>query len=131
MPELTFATQRLPGVSVISVAGEIDAVTAVLLDQRLRATRRTPHEHLVIDLSDAHFLGSAGLRVLLNTHAFARQHGGTLRLAAPHPRLAAMMRITRAHTVLHVHDTVEEAVLAALRLPAPAAAQPAIEAAPS
>ncbi|MEV0161547.1 STAS domain-containing protein [Nonomuraea fuscirosea] len=121
--ELTFATQRLPGVSVISVAGEIDAATAGQLDRYLQASRRAPHEHLVIDLSDAQLLGSAGLRVLLNTHAFARQHGGSLRLAAPHPKLASMMRITCAHTVLSVHDSVEQAVLAALQSGEPAAAQ--------
>ncbi|MFF0324765.1 STAS domain-containing protein [Nonomuraea angiospora] len=114
MPDLTFAIQRLPGVSVISVAGEIDVATAGQLDRHVRGSRRQPGEHVVIDLSEAQFLGSAGLRVLLNTHAFARQHGGSLHLAAPDPKLARIMELTWAHTVLHVHATVEEAVLAAL-----------------
>ncbi|KAB8196052.1 anti-sigma factor antagonist [Nonomuraea phyllanthi] len=114
MPDLSFATQRLPGVSVISVAGEVDVVTAGELDRHIRRSRRLPGEHVVIDLSEAHFLGSAGLRVLLNTHAFARQHGGSLHLAAPDPKLARIMELTQAHTVLHVHATVEDAVLAAL-----------------
>ncbi|MFI7703108.1 STAS domain-containing protein [Nonomuraea sp. NPDC049480] len=115
MLDLTFATQRLPGVSVISVAGEIDTAGAGRLDRHIQQSRRTPGEHLVIDLSEAGFLGSAGLRVLLNTHAFARQYGGALHLAAPHPKIARFMEITHANTVLHVHDTVEEAVIAALR----------------
>jgi anti-sigma B factor antagonist len=115
MLDLTFATQRLPGVSVISVAGEIDTAGADRLDRYIQESRRTPGEHVVIDLSEAGFLGSAGLRVLLNTHAFARQHGGTLHLAAPHPKIARFMEITQANIVLHVHATVEEAVIAALR----------------
>ncbi|WP_433440662.1 STAS domain-containing protein [Nonomuraea sp. CA-141351] len=119
MPDLSFVTQRLPGVSVISVAGEVDATTAGQLDRYIRHSRRLPGEHMVIDLSEAHLMGSAGLRVLLNTHAFARQHGGTLHLAAAHPKLARIMEITQAHTVLHVHATVEQAVLAALGSPAP------------
>jgi anti-sigma B factor antagonist len=115
MLDLTFATQRLPGVSVISVAGEIDSANAGLLDRHIQQTRRMPGEHVVIDLSEARFIGSAGLRVLLNTHTFARQHGGVLHLAAPHPKVARFMDVTQAGTVLHVHATVEEAVIAALR----------------
>jgi anti-sigma B factor antagonist len=115
MLDLTFATQWLPGVNVISVAGEIDAAGARRLDHHIRQSRRMPDEQVVIDLSEAGFLGSAGLRVLLNTHAFARQHGGALHLAAPHPKIAHYMQLTRANTVLHVHATVEDAVIAALR----------------
>ncbi|MGP3962043.1 STAS domain-containing protein [Nonomuraea sp. 3N208] len=115
MLDLTFATQWLPGVSVISVAGEIDTANAGRLDRHIQQSRRMPGEHMVIDLSEARFLGSAGLRVLLNTHAFARQHGGTLHLAAPHPKVARFMDVTQANIVLHVHATVEAAVIAALQ----------------
>ncbi|MFB9629182.1 STAS domain-containing protein [Nonomuraea helvata] len=127
MPDLSFVTQRLPGVSVISVAGEVDATTAGRLDRYIRRSRRVPGEHVVIDLSEAQFMGSSGLRVLLNTHAYARQHGGSLRLAAPPPKLARIMEITQAHTVLHVHATVEEAVLAALGNPLPESLGPPAE----
>ncbi|MEW9549799.1 STAS domain-containing protein [Nonomuraea sp. NPDC050783] len=117
MPGLTFAIQRLPGMCVISVAGELDTVTARELDRYVQRHRGTPGEHVVIDLSEVTFLASAGLRVLLNTHAFARQHGGTLHLAAPHPKITGILRLTRAGDVLHLHDTVEQAVIAALPRP--------------
>ncbi|MFC4118881.1 STAS domain-containing protein [Nonomuraea zeae] len=115
MPGLTFASQRLPGVTVISVAGEVDETNAGQLDGYLRQCRQLPGEHMVIDLSEVRFLGSAGLRVLLNTHAFARQHGGSLQLGAPHPVLARFLETTQAQSVLRVHATVEQAVVAALR----------------
>jgi anti-sigma B factor antagonist len=115
MLDLTFAIQRLPGVSVISVAGEIDTAGAARLDRYLHESRRRPGEQVVIDLSEAGFAGSAALRVLLNTHTFARQHGGALRLAALHPKIARFMETTHADTVLHVHATVEDAVIAALQ----------------
>jgi anti-anti-sigma factor len=115
MPGLTFASQRLPGVTVISVAGEVDATNAGLFDAYLRKSRHLPGEHVVIDLSEMGFLGSAGLRVLLNTHAYARQHGGSLHLGAPHPVLARILETTQAQSVLRVHSTVEQAVVAALR----------------
>ncbi|MEV4292170.1 STAS domain-containing protein [Nonomuraea bangladeshensis] len=115
MLDLTFAVQKLPGVCVISVAGEIDSATARAFDLYIQRHRRAPGEHVVVDLSEVTFLASAGLRVLLNTHAFARQHGGVLHLAAPHPKIAGFMELTQANTVLHVHETVEQAVIAALQ----------------
>ncbi|MEU6727135.1 STAS domain-containing protein [Nonomuraea wenchangensis] len=115
MLDLTFAVQKLPGVCVISVAGEIDSATARAFDLYIQRNRRAPGEHVVVDLSEVTFLASAGLRVLLNTHAFARQHGGVLHLAAPHPKIAGLMELTQANTVLHVHATVEQAVIAALQ----------------
>ncbi|MEU4508636.1 STAS domain-containing protein [Nonomuraea wenchangensis] len=115
MLDLTFAVQKLPGVCVISVAGEIDTATARAFDLYIQRHRRAPGEHVVVDLSEVTFLASAGLRVLLNTHAFARQHGGVLHLAAPHPKIAGLMELTQANTVLHVHETVEQAVIAALQ----------------
>ncbi|MFG1617141.1 STAS domain-containing protein [Nonomuraea wenchangensis] len=115
MLDLTFAVQNLPGVCVISVAGEIDSATARAFDLYIQRNRRAPGEHVVVDLSEVTFLASAGLRVLLNTHAFARQHGGVLHLAAPHPKIAGLMELTQANTVLHVHETVEQAVIAALQ----------------
>ncbi|NUP68384.1 MAG: STAS domain-containing protein [Nonomuraea sp.] len=114
MPGLTFASQSLPGVTVISVAGEVDATNARQLDAYLRQSGHLPGEHVVIDLSEVRFLSSAGLRVLLNTHAFARQHGGCLHLGAPHPVLVRILETTQAQSVLRVHVTVEQAVVAAL-----------------
>lgn len=114
MPGLTFASQRLPGVTVISVAGEVDTTNAGQLDAYLRRCRHLPDVHVVVDLSEVRFLGCAGLRVLLNTHAFARQYGGSLHLGAPHPVLARILETTRAQSVLRVYVTVEQAVVAAL-----------------
>ena len=52
------------GVSVVSVSGEIDLVTAPALEQAIGAVVADGPTALVIDLSAVEFLGSVGLKIL-------------------------------------------------------------------
>lgn len=64
----TFAVRReeLPlGSYVVAVAGEVDAFTAPMLEDELDELIGAGAVHVVVDLSDAPFLDSSGLAVLL------------------------------------------------------------------
>ncbi|MFW3113969.1 hypothetical protein MHAE_09375 [Mycobacterium haemophilum DSM 44634] len=56
------------GVSVVSVSGEIDLVTAPALEQAIGAVLADSPTALVIDLSGVEFLGSVGLKILASTY---------------------------------------------------------------
>ncbi|MBV8789205.1 MAG: STAS domain-containing protein [Mycobacterium sp.] len=56
------------GVSVVSVSGEIDLVTAPALEQAIAAVVAESPTALVIDLSAVEFLGSVGLKILAATY---------------------------------------------------------------
>ena len=56
------------GVSVVSVSGEIDLVTAPALEQAISAVVAEGPTALVIDLSAVEFLGSVGLKILAATY---------------------------------------------------------------
>ncbi|BAX94793.1 STAS domain-containing protein [Mycobacterium shigaense] len=56
------------GVSVVSVSGEIDLVTAPALEQAIGAVVAEGPTALVIDLSAVEFLGSVGLKILAATY---------------------------------------------------------------
>ncbi|WP_233148049.1 MULTISPECIES: STAS domain-containing protein [unclassified Mycobacterium] len=56
------------GVSVVSVSGEIDLVTAPALEQAITAVVADGPSALVIDLSAVEFLGSVGLKILAATY---------------------------------------------------------------
>ena len=56
------------GVSVVSVSGEIDLVTAPTLEQAIGAVVADSPTALVIDLSAVEFLGSVGLKILAATY---------------------------------------------------------------
>jgi anti-sigma B factor antagonist len=56
------------GVSVVSVTGEIDLVTAPTLEEALGTVLADDPTALVIDLSAVDFLGSVGLKILASTY---------------------------------------------------------------
>src|ERR1700742_1169943 len=56
------------GVSVVSVSGEIDLVTAPSLEQAIGPVVADGPTALVIDLSAVEFLGSVGLKILAATY---------------------------------------------------------------
>jgi anti-sigma B factor antagonist len=58
-----FAASRL-GDGVVLVEGELDIVTAALLEAELRAAVATASGDLVVDLSGISFMDSAGMNVL-------------------------------------------------------------------
>ena len=69
-------------VTIVSVVGSLDALTAPQLTQHLDAQLQAGNAKLVVDLAKLDYTSSAGLRVLLNTVKEARSRGGDLRLAA-------------------------------------------------
>lgn len=115
MTPLTFACQHVPGVTVISMAGDLNAANVDQLDAFVSRARWQPGDHVVLDLSEVPHVGRSGLRVLLNVRALLRRHGGDLHLASLQQAPARLLNDTGARLILTVHHNVEQAILAALR----------------
>ncbi|QYC41170.1 Anti-sigma-B factor antagonist [Nonomuraea coxensis DSM 45129] len=112
MPSLTLAhDERLPGVTVITVSGELDATNRAQLDAYVKDL---PAGRLVFDLSGVPFMDSSALHVLLMCDARCRREGGSVRLAAVQSLPARLFEITGVLAHVPVHGTVEDAVAAAL-----------------
>ena len=65
---------------------------------------------LVIDLSAVSYADASGLAVLVATGRRAGLLGGLLRLAAPAPAVAKVLRITGLHQLLDIFPTVQAAI---------------------
>ncbi|GLW07132.1 hypothetical protein Misp01_22620 [Microtetraspora sp. NBRC 13810] len=115
MEHLSVSSWRLPiGIVLIALSGQLDATVTGGLEEFVVQARQDPGDHLVFDLAELSFMDSAGLRVLLNAHAFARRHGGRVHLAAVQPMPARVLQLTHAGDHLAVQATVEEALKAAV-----------------
>jgi anti-sigma B factor antagonist len=112
---------HLAGVTVISVAGEVDLATADQLQAVLRLVRR-PGDRVVLDLTCTGFLDCSALRVLVRAHHEIRADGGMLCLAAPQRGPARVLKVAGIDRHMPVHASVEQALslatAAARRLPA-------------
>lgn len=107
--QLVLAQHRLPRIAVITVGGELDALTADRLGAFVRRSRR-PGDHVVLDLAGMTFMDSTGLHVLLDAHHEVRRDGATLRLAALRHSPARIIRLTGVSAYLPVHATLEQAL---------------------
>jgi anti-sigma B factor antagonist len=101
-----------PEIRVLHVVGELDTLTSPLLAVRL-AEQQASVAHLVVDLSDVSFLGSAGLAALVEAKEAADNGGGQL-LVVPGSRIAKRaLEATGLLGLFTIADDVPEALAAA------------------
>ena len=97
-------------VTVVSVAGSIDALTADVLTTALAEQVRSGNTRLVAAFDQVDYTSSAGLRVLLATLKEARQRGGDLRLASVQDRVRSVLELSGFTSILKVYPDVATAV---------------------
>lgn len=95
---------RVLGVCVVTVDGELDIVTAPLLEACVREQLAAFPTHLILDLESVRLLGFSGLDCLLQARELAQQTtGAQLHLAGP--VTGAVARSLEATGVLERFDT--------------------------
>lgn len=97
-------------VTVVSVAGSIDALTSESLVAALSGELAAGHTRLVAAFAEVEYTSSAGLRVLLATLKGARQQGGDLRLAAVRDKVRRVLDLSGFTGIIKCYPDVETAV---------------------
>jgi len=101
------------GVCVVTVDGELDMVTAPLLEACLREQLATGPTHLVLDLQPVRFMASNGLNCLLRIHELAQTTGVQLHLAGLVTRAVARpLQVTQLLEVFNTYPTLSHALTA-------------------
>jgi anti-anti-sigma factor len=100
-----------PRARVVTVAGEIDALTAPKLGALLTA-QLAAGSLVVVDLERVRFLGSAGLSVLVAANELATWENRSLWLVFPHRgRVNRALEVTGLGERFNVAETVAAALL--------------------
>ncbi len=63
----------------------------------------------ILDFTDSPYMDSAGLGILLNYYVSGKRHGRQLRLVGVNYRVAALLELTHANTLVKSYDTIEAA----------------------
>ncbi|GLZ09721.1 hypothetical protein Acsp03_71870 [Actinomadura sp. NBRC 104412] len=98
-----------PDHTLVRVRGDLDIATAPVLREQLIAALRPRTGPLILDLSGVSFCDAAGLAVLIGIQRRAVARGIVMLLAAPGPRLSALLELTGLDRGLSVHQTVTDA----------------------
>ena len=102
--------ERQGDVSVVSVAGSIDALTSGRLTQAFEEQIEAGQVSLVADFSGVDYTSSAGLRALLGAMKSSRTQGGDLRLAGIRSDVYRVLEMSGFTSILKTFDSVDEAI---------------------
>ena len=111
-PTTTFvvATEWLAGGQpVVSVTGELDAVTAPALEEALLGLPDDGAGTVIVDLAGCSSMDLRGLRVLLSARKHLERSNRTLVLACGNPQLLRVFRITRVEGHFTIHPSLTAA----------------------
>jgi anti-sigma B factor antagonist len=104
--EFKIATADLGnGVSTVSVAGEVDLATAPELKGALREVVSGGATGVLVDLSNATFIDSTTLGVLMGAVKRLRPAGGELAIACHDANIRKIFEITLLDRVFKIFDT--------------------------
>jgi anti-sigma B factor antagonist len=73
------------------------------------ALRRDYALFTILDLTDVPFMDSTGLGEIINFYTLCQRSNGRVVLAAPSPRVADLLHMTRVDTILTIAPTVDAA----------------------
>ncbi|GII06062.1 STAS domain-containing protein [Planobispora takensis] len=95
MTMLSLTITDHPDLTVITLDGEVDALTADHLRQAIDQALARGRSHLVVDTAGLGFCDSRGLQTLIAGQCRAISAGGSLRLAHAHGYLQRLLELTQ------------------------------------
>ena len=108
----TLTRERIGGVLVLHLRGEIDLLGAAGLGAELTRQLRCSPEALVVDLAAVTFLSLSGLSTLFDAQRSAATAGIPLRLARPSRPVRRALELSGLASQFDVHDDLPAATCA-------------------
>ena len=102
-----------PAATVLTVRGEVDALTSTQLTDQLLPHVRDTVPHVIVDLTDVGFFAAAGLTVLVNARQAAMAAGTTLCLVASTRPVLRPLTITGLDSLFDIHPDLTHALVRA------------------
>ena len=102
--------KQVDDVTVISLMGSIDAMTAPKITEFIQAQITKGNIKLVADMGGVDYTSSAGLRVLLGAIKETRAQSGDLRLAGVQPDVLKVLNLSGFTNILKLFDNADAAV---------------------
>jgi anti-sigma B factor antagonist len=103
-----------PEVAILVVGGEVDYEVSPQLKARIMRAIKAGKRRLILDLSDVTFIDSTAIGVLAGAlERLDETGGGSLSVVSTHEKVIQIFEITGLESVVAVHPTREDALVAA------------------
>jgi anti-anti-sigma factor len=107
---MNFTAEQEGQVTIVSVSGSVDGLTAPALTGFLTKHLGEHRSNIVVNLHEVDYISSAGLRALLGALKESRQQGGDLRLAAVQENVRKVLNLSGFTSILKLYPDVLAAV---------------------
>ena len=106
--EITTYTRE--GIKVISLKGDMNAVTSGQAETRIDQLIMGGNKKLVINLDDLKYISSAGLRVLLSANKLMKKKEGEIRLCGLNDTVKEVFEISGFQMIFSIFQSEKEAL---------------------
>ncbi|MFF0310733.1 STAS domain-containing protein [Streptosporangium sp. NPDC004379] len=113
MNRLSIAVNDRPRFTVVSLAGDLDKLSASALEETLSTLLARGRVHIIVDVRELRFCDSTGVWALLSGLRRVYERNGWLRLAGVHGFLGRLLDLTRLRDAFPIDASVDESVLRA------------------
>ena len=128
--EMSLSVLNHPAFTIARLEGDLDIAATPVLRERLLSVPGPGMRLLIIDLSGVSFCDAAGLAVLIGAQRRTIARGIVVRLAAPRPQLAKLLRITGLDRSFTICASLADALPTQWREPRAATSPPPAEVRP-
>ncbi|MFC2100957.1 STAS domain-containing protein [Bacteroidota bacterium] len=97
-------------VVVISLIGNLESNTAPEAEAEINKWMEIQTKKMVVDLEEAKYVSSAGLRVFITTMKKMKAIGGAVKFCSPNEVVKKILDISGFSTILDVKASQEEAI---------------------
>jgi anti-sigma B factor antagonist len=111
-PGSALSVRGQDGYTIVTISGELDIASVPVLREQILGRLRPQAGRIVIDLFGVTFCDASGLAALVGASRRADQLDGVLRLAAPTPLVATLLRLTGLDSRFEIFATVPDAISA-------------------
>jgi anti-sigma B factor antagonist len=108
--DLQITSQAAGSVTVLKMAGKLDAQSAPAANDQLKALIGSGKTKVVLDLDGLTYISSAGLGILNANQAEARKAGGMIRLACVKPQVKDVFDLLKFTLLFPMFGTVQDAL---------------------
>jgi len=112
VPNGVLDKRTVDGLTLVTLAGELDIATAPGLRRDLTSSPDATLPDLAIDLRQVEFIDCAIVSVFMSVYRRVTAQGGCLRLIGDQTGALRLLRLSKLDGVLCVHDSVQVATAA-------------------
>jgi len=110
---MTVSTRQVDGVTIVDLSGPITLDEgSTLLRDTIKQLASQGQKHVLLNLSEVHYIDSSGIGELVNAFTTMRDQGGELKLLNLTRKVHDLIQITKLHTVFDIKDDEATAIQA-------------------